>query len=54
MDQSRSTHNENLEQAFHVFNDVCRQLESSYRVLENRVAQLNEELSCATRFSRTR
>ena len=47
MDQSRSTHNENLEQAFHVFNDVCRQLESSYRVLENRVAQLNEELAAA-------
>ncbi len=47
MDQSRSTPNGNLEQAFHIFNDVCRQLESSYRILENRVAQLNEELAAA-------
>jgi two-component system sensor histidine kinase FlrB len=47
MDQSGSTRNGNLEQAFHVFNDVCRQLEGSYRVLENRVAQLNEELAAA-------
>lgn len=47
MDQSRSTDNQELEQAFHVFNEVCRQLESSYRVLENRVAQLNQELAVA-------
>ena len=44
MDQSRSTPNGNLEQAFHIFNDVCRQLESSYRILENRVAHGNGDL----------
>lgn len=47
MDQSRSTDNQQLEQAFHVFNEVCQQLEASYRVLENRVAELNRELAAA-------
>ncbi|HKJ22126.1 MAG TPA: ATP-binding protein [Gammaproteobacteria bacterium] len=47
MDQSGSNNNQQLEQAFHVFNEVCQQLEASYRVLENRVAQLNQELAAA-------
>lgn len=47
MDQSRSSHSDKLEQAFHVFNEVCQQLEASYRVLEARVALLNQELAAA-------
>lgn len=47
MDQSRSTHIENLEQAFRLFNDACRQLESSYRVLGNCFTRLNKELAAA-------
>lgn len=47
MDQSRSNQNDQLEQAFHVFNEVCQQLEASYRTLENRVCQLNAELAAA-------
>lgn len=47
MDQTPSNNNRQLEQAFHVFNEVCQQLEASYRILENRVAQLNGELAAA-------
>lgn len=47
MSQQGSNNSDKLEQAFHVFNDVCQQLEASYRTLENRVVQLNDELAAA-------
>jgi two-component system sensor histidine kinase FlrB len=40
-------HSQGLEDAFHVFTQVSEQLSASYLVLENRVAQLTDELAAA-------
>lgn len=37
-----------LQQAFELFNEMSRQLTDSYSVLENRVAELNQELNSVT------
>ncbi|WP_111640530.1 sensor histidine kinase [Marinimicrobium alkaliphilum] len=38
-----------LQSAFEMFNDISEQLMSSYQLLENRVAELNQELTSVTR-----
>ncbi|MEO6697531.1 MAG: ATP-binding protein, partial [Gammaproteobacteria bacterium] len=40
-------HAQGLEDAFHIFNQVSEQLSASYHILENRVAQLTDELAAA-------
>lgn len=47
MPQSSDGRARQLEDAFELFTQMSSQLEASYRVLENRVAQLSEELAAA-------
>jgi two-component system sensor histidine kinase FlrB len=47
MTHAPTHHSQGLEDAFHVFTQVSEQLSASYLVLENRVAQLTDELAAA-------
>ncbi|MEJ2382513.1 MAG: ATP-binding protein [Gammaproteobacteria bacterium] len=47
MEQHADVRARQLEDAFQLFTQMSSQLEASYRVLENRVARLNEELAAA-------
>jgi two-component system sensor histidine kinase FlrB len=47
MEQHADVRARQLEDAFQLFTQMSSQLEASYRVLENRVAQLSEELAAA-------
>jgi two-component system sensor histidine kinase FlrB len=47
MGHDRGGRTQQLEDAFHLFNQMSSQLEASYQALENRVAQLNHELAAA-------
>jgi two-component system, sensor histidine kinase FlrB len=47
MKHAPTHHSQGLENAFHVFTQVSEQLSASYLVLENRVAQLTDELAAA-------
>ncbi|MGV8837550.1 PAS domain-containing protein, partial [Cellvibrio sp.] len=45
MDKALSEKGQDLKSAFELFNQMSEQLADSYHLLENRVAELNEELS---------
>src|SRR3569623_2966549 len=42
-----ASHSQNLEDAFHIFSQVSERLTESYRLLEQRVAELTDELAAA-------
>src|SRR3569623_1055635 len=42
-----ASHSQNLEDAFHIFSQVSERLTESYHLLEQRVAELTDELAAA-------